>query len=412
VPIHLTMALARSLPGPEGGKDDKLHFDDDVRGLTLRVRKSGGRSWLLQYRVSGKPQRITLGAIDVIDIAKARILARDLIAGVRFGRDPAREKRDARARAEETFQALVQKFLERVEKQRRPPSFAHTKRHLEKHFSAFHPLPVTEISRRMVERRISELEHVNGAYAARSARSSLNGFFAWAVRADYLEANPVINTNTPIIGQARERVLSDEELKRIWLALGDNLHGKIVKLLILTGARRTEIGGLAWAEIDFERALISLAARRTKNGRPHLIPLSPAALAILRSCTRPGPLLFTQKATTFREWHAYKIKLDQRLVDGGGEPMSHWTYHDFRRSISTSLHERFNFPPHIVEAILGHVSGCKTGVAATYNKSVYLDERRRALTRWADHIMSLVSGESVDAKGDQPALEMNRPSGV
>ena len=396
--IHLTMALARSLPGPDSGKDDKLHFDDYVRGLALRVRKSGGRSWLLQYRTSGRPQRITLGAIDVIDIAKARILARDLIAGVRFGHDPGREKREARARAEETFQALVGKFLERAQKQRRPQSFAHTQRHLQKHFSTLHPLPVVEITRRMIEQRVGELEHANGVYAARSARSSLNGFFAWAVKAGYLETNPVIHTNTPIVGPARERVLSDDELRRIWLALSDNLHGKIVKLLILTGARRTEIGGLASAEIDFERALISLAAQRTKNRRPHLIPLSPPALAILRSCTPQGPLLFTQKATTFREWHAYKVKLDRRLANDGGETMPHWTYHDFRRSISTALHERFNVQPHIVEAILGHVSGYKTGVAATYNKATYLDERRRALTRWADHIMELVSGELAAAK--------------
>jgi integrase len=398
MPTHLTMALARSLPGPSEGAEDKLYFDDDARGLALRVRSSGGRSWIFKYRVGSRSVKATLGSIDAIDIAKARTQARDLGARVRFGADPAREKREARLRADETLGQLAKKYLERKEKELRYWSHQHCKRHLLKHLKVWHSVPIVEINRRMVAQRISELAESNGPYLAGAARHTLSDFFAWAIRSGLAEANPVLHTDSPIVGGPRERVVSDQELRRIWWALDNNNYGKIVRLLILTGARLAEIGNLAWAEIDFEGALISLAANRTKNARPHTIPLSPPVLEILQSCPQNRERLFSAKGSGFGGWTAYKTDLLHRLADDGGEAVPQWTHHDFRRSISTALHDRFNVPPHVVEAILGHVSGYRTGVAATYNKASYIDERRRALTRWADHIMALVSGEPAEAK--------------
>ena len=94
----------------------------------------------------------------------------------------------------------------------------------------------------------------------------------------------------------------------------------------------------------------------------------------------------------FQDWSGSKAELDERLV-AGGTPIIDWTLHDFRRSLSTALHERFRVPPPVVEVILAHAGGHKAGVAGVYNKALYLDERRRALERWADHLHELVTGE-------------------
>lgn len=99
----------------------------------------------------------------------------------------------------------------------------------------------------------------------------------------------------------------------------------------------------------------------------------------------------------FQGWNPAKRELDARIAKAG-HPVPDWTLHDFRRSLSTALHERFGVPPHVVEVMLGHVGGHKGGVAGVYNKAIYLDERRRALERWGAHIMGLVTGKPVKAK--------------
>ena len=98
----------------------------------------------------------------------------------------------------------------------------------------------------------------------------------------------------------------------------------------------------------------------------------------------------------YQNWSRAKAELDARLTAAGHE-LEHWTLHDFRRSVSTSLHDRFGVPPHVVEEILGHTGGHKGGVAGTYNKALYLEERRRALERWGAHIMGVVTGKHMKA---------------
>jgi hypothetical protein len=108
----------------------------------------------------------------------------------------------------------------------------------------------------------------------------------------------------------------------------------------------------------------------------------------------PRDLIFGWGEHGYQDWTGSKADLDERLAG----KVSDWTLLDFRRSLSTALHERFNVPPHVVEAILGHVGGHKSGVAGVYNKALYLDERRRALERWGEHIETLVIGRTAKAK--------------
>ena len=188
----------------------------------------------------------------------------------------------------------------------------------------------------------------------------------------------------------------------VWKACGDDDHGHIVKLLILTGQRRSEIGDLAWSEIDFAKRQIELPEHRTKNGRPHIVPLSDEALAILKRLPRQKgrDLIFGVGAGGFSGWSKAKADLDGRIRKARREAgpkaksMVAWTLHDLRRSFVTHVSEHGFAAPHAVEAIVNHINGAKAGIAGVYNRASYLNEKRQALELWGEHITTLVDGRA------------------
>jgi integrase len=177
-------------------------------------------------------------------------------------------------------------------------------------------------------------------------------------------------------------------LRVIWQALGATQFGDIVRLLLLSAQRREEVGGLRWPEIDFDRGVISLPPERTKNTRPHEIPMSTSVRAILAARPRTDrPFVFGRSEGSFSAWATSKQLLDQRL----GGSVAHWTLHDLRRSAATGMAD-IGVQPHIIEAVLNHVSGHKGGVAGIYNRSSYTKEKAEALTRWDEHVRSITGG--------------------
>jgi integrase len=197
------------------------------------------------------------------------------------------------------------------------------------------------------------------------------------------ETNPVIGTNKAA-GEikARDRVLTDKELATVWNGLPENGYGRIVRLLILTGCRRDEIGSLRWPEINEESRLIALPGERTKNGRPHDVPLSKAALEILNSIPRRvnRDFVFGEGKGGFSGWSKAKASLDAQLG------LKAWRLHDLRRTASTRMAD-LGVQPHIIEAVLNHVSGHKAGVAGVYNRSTYANEKRTALDALSNYVM-------------------------
>jgi integrase len=403
--VKLTTAAIRALKLPPGVAD-RVFFDEDVPGFGLRVRASGVHSWMVQYAIARRTRRVVLGLASALAPSRARAIAETLLAQVRLGRDPAGEKDQARARATETFGALLPRFLEHQKARLKPRSYVETERHLKVNAKPLHGSPIEAVTRRAIAARLAEIEKHNGPAARNRVRASLSAYFTWAAKEGYVDANPVAFTNKAE-EKARERVLSDEELRTIWLAAGDDQFGAIVKLLMLTGARRTEIGGLMFGEVSPTLPLITLPPARTKNGREHLIPLSEPALAILKELPRRTMADGTLREHIFgtiigcgyQNWSRGKVDLDARIVEANrGKALAPWTLHDFRRSVSTALHDRFGVPPHVVEVLLGHAGGHKAGVAGTYNKALYLEERRRGLERWGAHIIELVTGKPAKAK--------------
>ena len=343
------------------GKSEAIYFDDDLPGFGLRLRAGGSKNWIVQYALGSKQRRMTLGSTKMLEPSKARDAAKDVLAGVRLGRDPAAERAEARVRAsDEPLGAVVDRFLARQEGRLRPRSLTETTRYLKTHWKPLYDLRVVRVSRDSVAKRLGAIAGENGPIAADRARAALSAFFTWAIGEGLCEANPVIGTNKAAEMQSRERVLSDHELKTIWHALPDNDYGRITRLLILTGQRREEIGGLRWSEMDMARRVITLPGERTKNHRPHDVPLSKPALTILKAQpTRDrrefvfgdGPRRSSQEGEDVRQggfqgWSKSKTALDEQTKTIGD-----WRLHDLRRTVATRMAE-LGVQPHIVEAVL------------------------------------------------------------
>jgi integrase len=378
--MKLTTTTVRGLELPIGIRD-KTYFDDDLPGFGVRIRDSGARVYVVAYKAGGRNKRLVLGPITMLDSGKARSTAKDILARIRLGQDPAAERQDQRDAAAITFDSLLPRYLAWQKARLKPGSYDGVQRHLTVHLKMLHRLPIVSIDRRLVAVRLAGIAEQRGPVAANRTRASLSTFFGWLLREGIVEANPATNTNCNA-ESPRTRVLSDDELTAIWKALGTDDYSDIVRLLMLTGARREEIGSLRFSEIDFVHAMLTLSPARTKSGREHQIPLSSAALKILRARPRIRDSVFG-RAEGFQNWAACKRRLVAKLKITG------WNLHDFRRSLSTTMHERLGVAPHIVEACLGHV-GHQAGVAGIYNVSIYSDLKRIALQKWSDHVMALI----------------------
>jgi integrase len=376
------------------GKSETIAFDDDVPGFGLRVRVGGSTSWIFQYRQGAKQRRISLGSAKAISVQDARERVGQLHARVRLGEDPAGQKIESRARAVETFGSILKPFLAHKRRALKPRTYEECERHLMMHTKRLHGLQLTAIDRRTVAALLTELAANNGPNLANHVRASLSAFFSWAMREGLADVNPIIGTNRAVTKGARDRVLSDHDLRSIWNSLNDDDYASVVRLLALTGQRRDEIGGLRWSEVDFGKAIISLSAERTKNGRPHDIPLSPAALSALKDRPRIADreYVFGRGSAGFQGWSNGKEALDARIATKSAIPA--WRLHDLRRTVSTRMHDALGVPPHIVEAVLNHVSGHRAGVAGVYNRALYAKEKAIALARWGEHLTAIVSGRS------------------
>src|SRR5262245_40008024 len=325
--MKLTTASIKQLVLPPGVAD-RIFFDDDIGGFGVRLRAGGSASYVVQYDLGGKSRRVTLGPVTLLDQGAARTKAKDLLAQVRLGGDPAADKRMRRRQAAETFGGLLRRYLIAHQQDWRPQSFKQVERRLFKLARPLHPLPLTSIDRRTISSLIANIAESNGPTAATNAYGTLSGYFSWLIGEGLLDQSPMLHANKPKPRPARDRVLTENELRVLWHALGDDDYGVIVKLLIYTGTRRNEIGDLRWGEINFNEATVEIPAVRMKGARPHLIPLSEPALAILKKRQRNGrEHVFGRGTSGFQGWSRARTALDEAI--GGERP--DWVLHDLRR---------------------------------------------------------------------------------
>ena len=367
------------------GKTEMIVFDEALAGFGLRLRAGGARTWIYQYKIGNRHRRITLGNATALTPARARETAADLHAAVRLGQDPAGAKAEGKTRAAETLGAVVQSYLTYQSEHLRRRSYTEVERHLLKYCKPLHGLQLQKVDRRAVATRVSDIAGNSGAPTANRVRASLSALFSWAMRQGLCDSNPIAGS-TRQAEQSRARVLLDTELETIWNALGSDDYSTIIKLLILLGCRREEVGSLVWSEIVGDQ--IVLPPSRTKNNRGHRIPVVPAVRAILDGRKRNGVFVFGRHAAKpFSGWGVSKAALDRR-VEVAGHQLEPWRLHDLRRTMRTGL-GRLGVAPHIAELAINHA---RKGIEATYDKYRYEGEIKTALTLWTNHVLAVVEG--------------------
>jgi integrase len=390
----ITDQFIRALQVPEG-KPEVQEFDDELPGFGVRKQKSGHVSLVVKYSI-GKQQRRRTFAWVPGTLPAIRKEAAVVLAQARLGKDVVGEARKAQQQAAmaKTLGELVRTYLKLREmgnefwKPLRPKSLREVTRYLTKSWQPLHGELIDQITQKMVRDRRDELVKESGAVSANRALAALSGFCGWAIDQEHISGTNPTSDIKPLHENDRERVLSEEELVEIWLAAGDDEFGRIVKLLMLTGQRCAEIGGLECTEIHVGKRQIELPGRRTKNKRPHIVPLSEPALALLGDMPAGHKFAFGP----FVHWGRRKTDLDKRIAKRRGAPLAPWVLHDLRRSFTTHIRENGFAVPYVAEAILNHVSGVKSGVAGTYDRSICLPERRDALKQWGAYLTGLVGG--------------------
>jgi integrase len=245
---------------------------------------------------------------------------------------------------------------------------------------------------RVIDRSLGE----GKLYMANRVHRTLQVLFKWAFSRGEIDENPCVGVRPPAKDRARDRTLSDAELKRIWeqLPILRFQGAAAIKLLLLTGQRLQEVVGAKWSEIDFERAVWTLPTnepgRSKKRRSAHLVPLSNAAVSILADLKKTNGAFSTvfeppagrrDRAPTRNLVSGAKAQLDEALP---GLPP--WRTHDLRRTCRTGM-GMLGVPVHVAELVLGHAL---TSIVATYDRYSYLAEKRDALDRWAAHVLRVV----------------------
>ena len=395
--MKLTQRRIETLECP-AGKKDALVFDDEQRGLGVRVTKGGGKTYLAQYTIAGSKCRIPLGSCRAISLAAAREAVQAILGDVAKGRDPAAERKRAAREAKEKAEAealtlgvLIDRWEAGHLAGKRPRYAAEAPRAVRFAFKKHLTAPATDLTPKAVKATLHAIVDDGKKAIAQLTGAYGRACYGWAIGKDLLVENPFARLKLDAVA-SRERVLSDEELVAVWDATkGPGAYNAIVRMLILTGQRREEVAGMTRREIAADLSTWTIPANRTKNGVAHIVPLSPQTQAIIRSTHRTsmadGEFVFRGRAGAFNGFGKAKTALDE---DSG---VADWRLHDLRRSMATGL-QKLGVRLEVTEAVLNHVSGSRAGIVGVYQRHEWADEKRAALKAWGEHIAVIVEGRT------------------
>jgi integrase len=297
-------------------KDEVFVWDDELSGFGIRKKANGQASYVVRHALG----RGTLGKVGFTAQGEARGRAKEVLDAAQYKRvDLLKERRrEEKAKAAQmTVGEAVPRFLTAHAPGWRPRYLLEVKRHTMKRLETLHDTPIVELTRQQIGELLTEIAKKHPV-DAKKVRSSLCVFLRWAADqgiapeewADYPPVPKVGNGGST----SRDRVLTADELVSIWRACGEDAYGRIVRLLLLTGQRRDEIGSLAWAEIITAKdggAAIHLPKARTKNKQPHVVPLAPSATALLPD-NDGSPFVFGRRGDSgFSGWSQSKARLDE-----------------------------------------------------------------------------------------------------
>ena len=396
----------------------------DGRGLYVFVGVTGAKSFVMRYRINGKPAKLTLGRWlppeersqaaptdarlgDPMSLATARKLAADIMLQLNRGHDPAAAKRDeAQAKqqaAADTFEAVTVEYLKRDgDKLRSKRGRERTLR--TQAFPALGHIPISQLKKSDVVRLLDKLEEENGPVAADRCHAFIRRVLNWHAERDDDYRPPLLRLKPrkSASEQARDRILDDRELRAVWQIASEMPapFGPFVRFLLLTGARRTEASAMRWDEIKGTDWVLpaarNKAAARSAKAKDLTRPLSAAAQAVLDGLPKLGDYVFTaggQRPLT--GYSKPKQRLDEAVraaIGARDVKTERWTLHDLRRS-AASLMQRAGVPREHIEACLGHVV---PGVAGIYQRHKHHAEMARAFEMLAAEIERTVNPPTGD----------------
>ncbi len=400
--MRLNQRIVDGLTLPPG-KRDYVAWDDEVPGLGVRIQGEK-RTWICRFRVRGlgSQRQVTLGPVAALKLKDAREAAGQYIAGAKKGTDVAAAEREAAATARlaaevvstRRLDAIVTRYKVHAAKTLRPSTVREVVRYLDRHWKPLHDHIADELDRRTIVARLEEIAAESGPIAANRGKAYLSAAIAWGVERGLLSQNPCMGV--PTIGKEtrRDRTLTDQEVRTLWQALPGGDFGDILKLLLLLGQRRSEVADMAWSELDFDKAEWVIPAERSKNHKPHSVPLPEAALAILKGRRRRPDRSYVfgvGRRGGFSGFGACKGRLDKAT----GLPP--WVVHDLRRTAATGL-QRLGIRLEVTEALLNHVSGSRGGIVGVYQRYGFETEKRAAIEAWAAHLLGVVEGREPASK--------------
>jgi integrase len=365
---------------PRGNR--RIVWDAVVPGLGIRVTDRGVKSFVLVVRYPGSPNPTprSLGTYGAITLEAARAKAREWLALIANGTDPALHLAN---RAAQTFQAISEQYLLRKAKDHRSKDKVQSvlNRLI---YPSLGPRPITSINRSDIVRLLDKIEDENGSVTATKALGIINLVMNFhASRTDDFRS-PIVKGMGRGAAQARSRILSDDELRAIWAGCEElPVFGPLLRFILLTATRRDEAGKMRWPEIDGEEWVIPAA--RYKTNIEHVIPLSRMALSVLPE--RNGEWVFSANGRQpIGGYTRNKEAIDK--ISG----VSGWVIHDLRRT-ARSLMSRAGVAPDHAERCLGHVI---PGVRGVYDRHEYLREKAQAYEALAGLIDRIVKGTAAD----------------
>jgi len=376
------------------------HWDAIVPSFGVRVTERGTKTFIVYRRWPGSraPARRSVGDAKHLSLAEARDRARAMIDLAERGIDPAEQQRKAKIeeqrRKQSTFKAVVEAWLasDEVKKTRTANSLAREMHH--EFVAIWGDWPLTDVTASDVA-AVIRAKATSAPGQARNLLGHLKRFFGWAqAQHSYgLEVSPVAALKPDrLTGKKaiRKRVLSDDELRALWQATEaiDYPFGPLVRLLMSTGQRRSDVSKARWREFDLGKKLWTIPAERYKTDSPHIVPLSDDAIAVLGSLPRfkSGDYMFTTTfgVRPFGGFSKLKARLD-KLVEG--KVAGPWILHDIRRTVRTQL-SALPVADNVRELVIGHA---QPGLHQVYDQHAYVDEKRRALELWAMRLRDIVS---------------------
>jgi len=382
---HLTKSMIDEL---KPGASDTVYWDDSLAGFGLKVTPRGRKVFIVLYRTKdgfSRLRKYTIGPYGQITPAIARITAQKVLAARLEGKDPAGEKRRLRQKViRDAIEDVVADYrLRHVNAIR---SASETNRILDREvLNRWKGRSIHEITRQDVLKLLDEIVDRGSPGMANRVFTVVRALCNWAIGRGILERSPCAGLSKPSQGQSRDRVLSDDELRAVIFAArqAGKPYGAIVELLALTGQRRNEVASMTWQEFDLDKALWTIPGNRAKNGRPHLVHLSPRAIELITAQDKSRDLVFPiLSGKPFMSFPRTKQQLDQ--VCG----VRDWALHDLRRTVVSGM-AALGVAPHVADKILNHQSGTISGVAAVYQRHEFPAERRVAIELWANHISGL-----------------------